>query len=154
MTAPLSENDIERVVRAFYKDVQEDDMPNDWDKHMEHITDFWSSIFLKTGRFKGNPMLKHAALKGLTPTHFSHWLSLFHKVSDRVLEPTQAQAMQVMADLKKRGKRIILLLISGCAYRIRLLDSASLPVQVHPFQPSQFSLATWQHLPPNRSKSL
>jgi len=108
MTAPLLESDIKRVVRAFYKEVQEDEMlapifetkigANDWDKHMEHITDFWSSIFLKTGRFKGNPMLKHAALKGITPSHFNHWLTLFQKVSNRVLEPTQAQAMQVMAE--------------------------------------------------------
>jgi len=108
MTVPLSETDIERVVKTFYEEVQEDEMlapifatkigVNDWDKHMDHIIDFWSSIFLKTRRFKGNPMLKHAALKGLTPTHFNHWLTLFKKVSDRVLEPTQAQAMQTMAD--------------------------------------------------------
>lgn len=70
---------------------------DDWEKHMDHIADFWSSIFLKTGRFKGNPMLKHAALKGLTPAHFSHWLTLFKDVTNRTLETEQAEAMQMMA---------------------------------------------------------
>jgi len=108
MSATLSEADIQRVVRAFYKEVQEDDIlapifaskigADDWEKHMDHITDFWSSIFLKTGRFKGNPMLKHAALSGLTPMHFSHWLTLFKSVSNRVLESHKADAMQTMAE--------------------------------------------------------
>jgi len=108
MSAQLSEADIRRVVRAFYAEVQLDDMlapifatkigPEDWEKHMEHITGFWSSIFLKTGRFKGNPMLKHAALPDLTPAHFRQWLTLFNAVSSRVLNPNQAQLMQTMAD--------------------------------------------------------
>ena len=63
MAALLSEADIQRVVRNFYQEVQTDDVlapifalkigPEDWDAHMDHIADFWSSIFLKTGRFTG-----------------------------------------------------------------------------------------------------
>lgn len=108
MLPQISEADIQRLVRAFYKEVQEDDMlapifatkigPEGWDKHMDHIADFWSSIFLKSGRFKGNPMIKHAALPGLTPAHFSHWLVLFKDVSNCVLETEKAQAMQTMAE--------------------------------------------------------
>lgn len=108
MSAQISERDIQRLVRAFYKEVRQDEMlapifatkigNDDWDKHMDHIADFWSSIFLKTRRFKGNPMSKHAALKDLTPGHFSHWLALFKDVSNRTLETQQAQAMQTMAE--------------------------------------------------------
>ena len=107
MSARLSEADIKRVVSAFYKEVQKDELlapifalkisPQDWDAHIDHITDFWSSIFLKTGRFKGNPMLKHAALKGLTPAHFTHWLALFEDVSSRTLDSAKAEALQTMA---------------------------------------------------------
>ena len=107
MSVEISENDIRRVVEAFYTEVQRDAVlapifatkigPDDWDKHMSHITDFWSSIFLRTGRFNGNPMLKHAALNGLTPEHFTRWLDLFKTVSGRTLGAEQAEAMEVMA---------------------------------------------------------
>ena len=107
MSAPLTEDDIQRVVRAFYAEVQKDDMlgpvfaahiaPNEWDQHMDHIADFWSSIFLKTGRFTGNPMQKHAGLSSITPAHFTRWLDLFQTTSDRVLNPAHAKAMQEMA---------------------------------------------------------
>ena len=108
MSAPLTESDIERVVRAFYTEVQKDDMlgpvfaqriaPHEWDKHMDHIADFWSSIFLKTGRFTGNPMQKHVGLSSITPAHFTRWLDLFQRTSNSVLDAPHAKAMQEMAN--------------------------------------------------------
>ncbi|MEP6343834.1 MAG: group III truncated hemoglobin [Maricaulaceae bacterium] len=108
MSARLTEDDIRRVVRAFYAEVQTDALlgpvfaqriaPSAWDAHMEHIGDFWSSIFLKTGRFTGRPMQKHAGLTAITPAHFTRWLSLFSDVSNRVLDEAQARAMQEMAN--------------------------------------------------------
>ena len=104
----IEEDDIRRVVRAFYAEVQKDDMlapifatrigAGNWEAHMEHIMDFWSSIFLKTGRFNGNPMRKHLGLENITPAHFTRWLSLFQAVSNRTLEPAKAAAMQAMAN--------------------------------------------------------
>ena len=74
----VSEEDIRRVVRAFYTQVQKDELlapifatrigAGEWEAHMEHIVDFWSSIFLKTGRFNGNPMRKHLGLETVTPS--------------------------------------------------------------------------------------
>jgi len=107
-TAAVHEDDIRRVVRAFYAEVQKDDLlapvfatrigTEEWDPHMEHIIDFWSSIFLKTGRFNGNPMRKHLGLENITPAHFTRWLGLFETVSNRMIEAVQAQAMQDMAN--------------------------------------------------------
>lgn len=104
----LQEDDIRRVVRAFYAEVQKDDMlapvfatrigAGEWEAHMDHITNFWSSIFLKTGRFNGNPMRKHLGLETITPAHFTRWLELFEAVSNRLLENPKAAAMQGMAN--------------------------------------------------------
>ena len=104
----VNEDDIRRVVRAFYTEVQKDEMlapvfatrigTGEWDAHMDHIIDFWSSIFLKTGRFNGNPMRKHLGLENITPAHFTRWLALFEAVSNRLLETPQAAAMQDMAN--------------------------------------------------------
>ena len=104
----VSEEDIRRVVRAFYTQVQKDELlapifatrigAGEWEAHMEHIVDFWSSIFLKTGRFNGNPMRKHLGLETVTPAHFIRWLSLFQEVSDNTVEPEKAASMQAMAN--------------------------------------------------------
>ena len=37
----------------------------DWEPHLEKMCDFWSSVLLMTGRFKGSPMATHARLEGL-----------------------------------------------------------------------------------------
>jgi len=104
----INEADIQRLVRNFYAAVRLDPLlapvfatkikEDEWDHHMAHIADFWSSIFLKTGRFHGNPMSKHAALPDITPAHFTRWLAVFADISERHLKPDQAEAMQAMAE--------------------------------------------------------
>ena len=107
MGSPIKEEDIRLVVRAFYARVREDDLlapifatriqDDSWDIHEDHITDFWSSIFLKTKQFSGNPMRKHLALKGLTPEHFTRWLSLFKQTSKHLLPPEKAELLITMS---------------------------------------------------------
>jgi len=103
----INEDDISQVVHAFYACVRQDELlapifatkikAADWDSHMEHISKFWSSIFLKSNQFKGNPMQKHLALEGLTPEHFTRWLSLFQETSERILSAEKAGLMNKMA---------------------------------------------------------
>lgn len=107
LSGPITREDIERLVDKFYDAVRADELlapifatkigPNDWNHHIAHITEFWCSIFLKTGGFEGNPMRKHFALNGLTPTHFDRWLSLFQATATDVLEPQKAEAIYEMA---------------------------------------------------------
>ncbi len=108
MTAQITEADINKVVRAFYADVRRDDLlgpvfatkihDEDWESHMLHIADFWSSIFLKTGRYNGNPMQKHASLSQITPEHFRRWLSLFAQTLNDTVTPEQASKFYAMAE--------------------------------------------------------
>jgi len=107
MSDLIDETDIAKLVQAFYSSVRYDPLlapifatkigDKEWPDHIEHITDFWSSIFLKTGRFDGNPMRKHMAIEGLTPAHFTHWLILFKKTADKVLLPQKSEAIYSMA---------------------------------------------------------
>ena len=94
---PITEDDIAAITKVFYAWVRKDDMlapifsehigttDEQWAPHIAHINDFWSGIFLKSGRFKGNPMSKHAGLEGLTPAHFIRWLDLFKKAGEKTL---------------------------------------------------------------------
>ena len=84
MTDVLTEKDIRLVVDSFYPCVRSDallgpvfatrieDTDAAWRQHQDHIADFWMSVFLKTGRFTGNPMEKHTRLSDITPEHFDH----------------------------------------------------------------------------------
>lgn len=106
--AILIESDIKRLVERFYTRVREDELlgpifnakiPEEhWPQHLGHIQDFWSSVFLKTGRFKGNPLATHARLPGLTPAHFTRWLALFEDTAETVLEPRAASQFAEMAN--------------------------------------------------------
>src|SRR5690606_27886731 len=63
---------------------------DDWDHHLAKLVDFWSSILLRTGRFSGAPMPKHAVLPDLSAELFEHWLALFRQTAQE--QPNQAMA--------------------------------------------------------------
>lgn len=105
--SPLcTEEEVAGLVHAFYDRVRQDDQlapifqahVGDWDRHLDKLVDFWSSILLRTGRFTGAPMPKHAALPGLTAELFQRWLAVFREVAGA--QPNQAMAAQacVMAE--------------------------------------------------------
>lgn len=135
----ISEADIQRVVRVFYEAVRHDDLlapvfatkikPSDWARHENHIADFWSSIFLKSGRYNGRPMPKHMALPDITPEHFVRWLSLFRRAADQCLEAEQADVFHAMA------MRIANSFQMGLAFKYGKLGSAKNPFKAFGLKP-------------------
>jgi hemoglobin len=82
----VTEEMIRTLVHAFYARVRVDPalapifnraIGDGWDRHLAKMCDFWSSVVLMTGRFKGAPMATHARLPELRATHFARWLHLF-----------------------------------------------------------------------------
>ena len=81
----IDERVIRELVHAFYARVRDDQMlgpifntaVTNWDEHLEKLCDFWSSVTLTSGRYKGTPMVAHAALPSLAGEHFDRWLQLF-----------------------------------------------------------------------------
>ncbi len=61
-----------------------------WDEHLVKMCDFWSSVLLMTGRFKGTPMVAHARIADIRPTHFARWLHLFQQTAKQVCPPDAA----------------------------------------------------------------
>lgn len=93
VAAGITEDLIHQVVHAFYTEVRRDPalapvfdraIGDGWDIHLARMCDFWSSVMLLTGRFKGAPMRVHAAIPGLGPAHFARWLQLFRQTVERV----------------------------------------------------------------------
>ena len=98
--AGITEPMIERLVAEFYRRVRQDRLlgpifdaaVEDWDRHLSRMRDFWSSVVLMSGRYKGKPVLVHAMLPGIIPAHFRQWLALFDATAIDVC-PAKAAAL-------------------------------------------------------------
>ena len=103
----VDEEMIQNVVHTFYAKVRRDPfigpvfegvIGDKWDLHLAKMCDFWSSVMLTSGRYKGNPMVAHMRLKSVRPAHFERWLSLFHETASEVCPPEAAAAFVSRAD--------------------------------------------------------
>jgi hemoglobin len=99
----IDEADIRLLVELFYARVCNDPELSpvfaaavlDWPDHHRRLTDFWSSVMLASGRYKGNPValhMRHAEF--LTPERFERWLALWRATSNELLPPDDAIAVQ------------------------------------------------------------
>lgn len=105
-TAGIDEQGLSRLVPLFYARVREDaelgpvfnDAVADWPEHLEKLVDFWSSVMLTSGRYKGNPVFAHAKHRDrIPPELFDRWLALWAEVTNEVMSPDAAAALQAKA---------------------------------------------------------
>jgi len=91
---------VRALVHGFYDRVRTDPeigpifnrvIGEDWDAHLAKMCDFWSSVMLMSGRYKGNPMIAHMRLKQIRPTHFERWLGLFRTTARDLCPPDIAE---------------------------------------------------------------
>lgn len=109
----ITEAQIRTLVHTFYARVREDReigpiferrFADRWEGHLARMCDFWSSIMLATGRYRGNPLESHRRIPELRSAHFDRWLSLFYEVALEVLpEP-------IALDISGRAARMRLVL--------------------------------------------
>lgn len=117
----LTEETLRTFLAAFYAKVQRDPLigpvfarvipDGDWPRHLTVIQDFWSSVVLKSGRYKGNPFGKHQRLAELTPAHFERWLALFEQTAKEIFASDAAML------LTERANRIGDSLKAGLLFR-------------------------------------
>ena len=94
----VTEAMIEKLVHTFYARVRHDPLIgpifnaaiDDWDAHLSKLCDFWSSVTLMTGRYKGTPMRVHTELPGIAHEHFVRWLALFQATALTTCPPRAA----------------------------------------------------------------
>lgn len=103
---PLNDEGLEKLVTAFYSRVRADaelgpifnDAIKNWPEHLDKLTEFWSSVMLTSGRYKGQPVPAHVKHKSrITPELFDRWLSLWAQTTDELMEPEAALQLQAKA---------------------------------------------------------
>ena len=113
----ISEQEISELVDRFYARVRQDDeigpifnaVIDDWPYHLALLKNFWSSVLNTTGRYKGDPMMKHLGLS-LDPPHFRRWLELFEETARETMQPDHAEVVVAKAE------RIAQNFLAGIAY--------------------------------------
>jgi hemoglobin len=93
----ISEDQISSLVDAFYTKARLDPeigpifnaVVDDWPHHLAVLKDFWSTVLLASGRYKGSPVTRHLQI-GLDPQHFERWLALFAETASEIFPPRSA----------------------------------------------------------------
>jgi hemoglobin len=117
----VTESQIVSLVDAFYAKVRRDEVlapiferaiaPDAWPVHLGKMYDFWSSVMLTTGRYKGNPLAVHMRLAGIEPAMFARWLALFRATAEELF------SAELAASFREKSERIAESLKLGLFYR-------------------------------------
>ena len=102
----ITEPAIAALVTRFYGKARRDptigplfeQAVGDWDAHMSKLCDFWSSVMLTSGRYKGNPMAAHIKQSKIEPAFFERWLALWHETAGEVFAPAAAAQFDLKAE--------------------------------------------------------
>jgi hemoglobin len=107
MQGQLTEAQLSELVHSFYGKVREDaslgpvfnHAISDWPHHLGKMVDFWSSVMLTTGRYKGNPMMMHLKhVARIRPAMFERWLELWRETAREVLDEKGSAAVAAKAE--------------------------------------------------------
>ena len=102
----VSEEGIGLLVDHFYAKVRADPVlgpvfervvRGKWEPHLQIMRNFWSSVMLTSGRYKGAPVPAHLRVKGIEPQMFDRWLRLFGETCDELFENEVAEAFRIKA---------------------------------------------------------
>jgi hemoglobin len=102
----LSEDAIHHLVDEFYARIRVDPdlgpvfaraIPGDWGPHLATMRNFWSSVMLTTGRYKGNPVAVHHRVDGIELDLFDRWLTLFEQTCGELFDDSLANVFHAKA---------------------------------------------------------
>jgi hemoglobin len=114
LSVPLNEQSIGSLVNRFYARVRVDALlgpvfngavGDHWPEHLSTLTDFWTSVLLASGRYKGNPMMAHLPIPQMDKQHFSRWIELWRETTAEVFGPEISAAL--VAKASTMGERLV-----------------------------------------------
>ena len=119
-----SRKNINQLIHLFYAKIRKDELLgdifnqaiDDWDSHLEHLTDFWETNLLFVAKFKGDPIKTHQEVDQgsnsiIEQKHFDRWLKLWFETIDAHFEGKNADAAKRRAE--KMAYFILIKIIEG-----------------------------------------
>ena len=116
----ITEPAIAALVHRFYAKARRDPMigplfneaVGDWDEHLGKLCDFWSSVMLTSGRYKGNPLAAHLR-HPIEPAFFDRWLLLWRETAGELFAPDPAAQFRAKAERIAESLRLALFFRPG-----------------------------------------
>ena len=114
----ITEADIAHLVHTFYAKARRDPLLGpvfeakigrtdaEWDAHFARLRDFWSSLMLRSGRYRGDPFSVHLAIPDIAPPMFERWLLLFGETADALFTSDLSEAFKTRAARIARSLRM------------------------------------------------
>ncbi|MGB3344049.1 MAG: group III truncated hemoglobin [Aequorivita sp.] len=99
-----SREEVSLLVRTFYAKVRKDELLgpifngiiDDWEAHLELLTDFWETNLFFQRKYFGNPMHAHVEVDNkwgntINELHFGTWINLWFETINELFEGETAQ---------------------------------------------------------------
>lgn len=103
-------NDLSQLVHSFYDKIRANDeigpffneTIQDWDEHLEKLTDFWENNLFSVRKYSGNPALVHVAVDQkfnhkINPNLFGLWLNLWFETLEELFEGENVETLKFRA---------------------------------------------------------
>jgi hemoglobin len=110
----IKEESIATLVDRFYAKVRADALlgpvfngviGDHWPEHLATLTNFWTSVLLASGRYKGNPMMAHLPIPQMDQEHFGRWIELWRETTAEIFGTEISQAL--VAKASTMGERLV-----------------------------------------------
>ncbi len=109
----ITRKNIKTLVDRFYSKVLKDELladffiqklgdemiTDEWQRHLNLLTDFWASITLGDTAYSGQPVKPHMHMTGLKRVTFERWLELFFATVDRLYAKEAADVFKVRSQM-------------------------------------------------------
>lgn len=93
----ITKKNIRRMLDRFYSNILKDELlahyfieklgdemiSDEWQKHLDRLTDYWASITLGDKAYNGQPVKQHIYLENVQKETFERWLKLFSESVDK-----------------------------------------------------------------------
>ena len=89
----------DEILADFFIEKLGDEMISDeWQEHLNKLTDFWASITLGDTAYSGQPVKPHMHMEGLQRETFEQWLKLFFETVDRLYSEEAATIFKTKSE--------------------------------------------------------
>lgn len=109
----ITKKNIRIMVDRFYSKILKDEMlagffieklgdemiSDEWQEHLNKLTDFWASIILGDTAYSGQPVKPHMHMEGLKRETFQQWLKLFFETVDRFYAKEAADTFKTRSEM-------------------------------------------------------
>ena len=109
----INKKNIRIMVDRFYSAILKDDLladffidklgdemiSDEWQNHLDKLTDFWASIILGDSAYNGQPLTPHIHMNGLKRETFESWLKLFFKTVDKFYNEESANIFKTRSKM-------------------------------------------------------